>query len=96
MMVAFGTGVNVTDSDRSSTDVQSVYSILDNTRYKTLSAGGVKINTDTGDNGVIPSAISGTSQLVEQEMDGSAGGSTRFWKMKNHDVTFTGAGAKKG
>ena len=96
MMVAFGTGVNVTDTDRSSTDVQSVYSILDNTRYKTLVSGGVKINTDTSDNGVIPTAISGTSQLVEQEMNGSAGGSTRFWKMKNNDVTFTGAGAKKG
>ena len=37
MMVAFGTGRNVTDDDTKSVDVQTLYSVLDNTRYKEVS-----------------------------------------------------------
>lgn len=33
MMVAFGTGRNVTTSDPDNTDIQTLYSVLDNTRY---------------------------------------------------------------
>lgn len=33
MMVAFGTGRNVTISDPENTDIQTLYSVLDNTRY---------------------------------------------------------------
>lgn len=35
MMVAFGTGRNVTTSDPDNTDIQTMYSVLDNTRYTT-------------------------------------------------------------
>ncbi|WP_284334782.1 pilus assembly protein [Comamonas sp. NoAH] len=35
MMVAFGTGRNVTTSDPDNTDIQTLYSVLDNTRYTT-------------------------------------------------------------
>ena len=38
MMVAFGTGRNVDVYDPSNRDVQSVYSVLDNTRYRTVSS----------------------------------------------------------
>ena len=34
MMVAFGTGRNITKTDAESVDVQTVYSVLDNTRYR--------------------------------------------------------------
>jgi type IV pilus assembly protein PilY1 len=34
MMVAFGTGRNVATEDQASTTVQTVYSVLDNTRYR--------------------------------------------------------------
>ncbi|QTD44765.1 pilus assembly protein [Ottowia testudinis] len=34
MMVAFGTGRNLTLADRSNKDAQSIYSVLDNTHYK--------------------------------------------------------------
>lgn len=34
MMVAFGTGRNVSKTDAESVDVQTVYSVLDNTRYR--------------------------------------------------------------
>ncbi len=37
MMVAFGTGRNVTKTDPSSVDVQTLYSVLDNTRYRQIS-----------------------------------------------------------
>ncbi|WP_027995761.1 pilus assembly protein [Simplicispira psychrophila] len=37
MMVAFGTGRNVSKDDPSSVDVQTVYSVLDNTRYRPIS-----------------------------------------------------------
>lgn len=36
MMVAFGTGRNVDKGDPSNVDVQSLYSVLDNTRYRTV------------------------------------------------------------
>lgn len=37
MMVAFGTGRNITKSDPSSVEVQTIYSILDNSRYREVS-----------------------------------------------------------
>jgi type IV pilus assembly protein PilY1 len=37
MMVAFGTGRNVEKYDPTNRDVQSLYSVLDNTRYRTIS-----------------------------------------------------------
>lgn len=36
MMVSFGTGRNVTKDDPSSVDVQTLYSVLDNTRYRLI------------------------------------------------------------
>lgn len=36
VMVAFGTGRNVTKDDEASVDVQTLYSVLDNTRYKAI------------------------------------------------------------
>jgi len=39
MMVAFGTGRNVSVDDPASTAVQTLYSVLDNTRYTTIDTG---------------------------------------------------------
>lgn len=36
VMVAFGTGRNVTKDDEANVDVQTLYSVLDNTRYKVI------------------------------------------------------------
>lgn len=107
MMVAFGTGVNVTDAHRSSTDVQSVYSILDNTRYKLNSSSKLIINTDISDTppGIVPTSISGTSDLVKQDMVSTTGiagagvsSSRTFWKMTQNEVNYdSSVGAvKKG
>ncbi|KRC24029.1 pilus assembly protein [Acidovorax sp. Root217] len=42
MMVAFGTGRNVDAADPSNVDVQSLYSVLDNTRYRYAGTGASK------------------------------------------------------
>jgi type IV pilus assembly protein PilY1 len=100
MMVAFGTGVNLTDNDRSSADVQTVYSVLDNTKYR-LDSGHVVVNTNTSPKtaanpdggGAIPSAVT-ASALVQQDMTGGpiagAGKSAArtFWQMTQHDVNY--------
>ncbi len=95
MMVAFGTGVNVTDADRTSTDVQSVYSLLDNTRYKQLTTKLI-VNTDTSvaENGVVPESISGRTNLVQQVANSQHSGSGvsagfNFWEMSQNAVDYT-------
>ncbi len=42
MMVAFGTGRNVDTTDPSNFDVQTLYSVLDNTRYREVGSGASK------------------------------------------------------
>ena len=42
MMVAFGTGRNTTKTDPESVDVQTLYSVLDNTRYREVGTGAAK------------------------------------------------------
>lgn len=95
MMVAFGTGVNVTDADRTSTDVQSVYSLLDNTRYKQLTTKLI-VNTDisAAENGVVPESISGRTNLVQQTISTQHSGSGvsagfNFWEMSQNTVDYT-------
>lgn len=97
MMVAFGTGANLTDDQRNSTDVHTVYSVLDNTKYKLVSGGRVAINTTTTANadgiGAIPVAVA-FSDLVQQDMattpiagqNVSAG--RNFWQMTQVDVNY--------
>lgn len=90
MMVAFGTGVNVTDTDRTSTDVQTVYSLLDNTRYKQMT-NNLIVNTDTSpsENGVIPESILNRTKLVQQTLGAQhSGASFDFWEMSQNSVNY--------
>lgn len=99
MMVAFGTGLNVTDANRTSTDVQSVYSILDNTIYQ-FTGTGASTHLEVDPTAPTPAAITGLTDLVEQQFDtsvtggiagsGASAGRT-FWKMQNNPVDFTGS-----
>ena len=95
MMVAFGTGRSLTEGDRTDTSKQSIYSVLDNTRYK-LAGGKVVEDLAT----VTPTPVgTGTGSLVEQKVDGGskagAGLSTGrvFWEMTQNTVDFS---TKKG
>ena len=57
MMVAFGTGRNAGKDDPSSVDVQSLYSVLDNTRYREVSTGlGKRLEVHPGGIGTCPGA----------------------------------------
>lgn len=100
MMVAFGTGRSLTEGDRTDTSKQTIYSVLDNTRYKRITAGpnNGKIELDTSS--VTPTPVgTGTSDLVEQKIDGSGkAGATissgrTFWEMSQNAVDFS---TKKG
>lgn len=98
MMVAFGTGRNITEGDRTdTTSKHTIYSVLDNTIYKLVSG---KVTIDAA---VTPTvAGTGTSNLVQQTMTptavngaGVSSGRT-FWKLSQNPVNYIGAGAKKG
>ena len=98
LMVSFGTGRNISESDRTDKSVQSIYSVLDNTRYKTT-AGAVVVD----DAVIAPAALgSGVSKLVQQIVSTTevigAGASTgrTFGSVTQNDVPYDGAGAKKG
>ncbi|MDO5288921.1 MAG: PilC/PilY family type IV pilus protein [Pseudomonadota bacterium] len=79
MMVAFGTGRNVSMTDPTNVDVQTLYSVLDNTRYRTTGSGDSErlevhpgAGTCPGTNCVPAPAALGTgvtvAQLAEQKI----------------------------
>lgn len=98
LMVAFGTGRSLTEGDRTDTAVQSIYSVLDNTRYKLVSG---KVAEDRSS--VTPTALgSGVANLVQQTVgataiDGEGQSAARdFWTVSQNSVSYQGTGAKKG
>ncbi|WP_278533991.1 pilus assembly protein [Delftia acidovorans] len=74
MLVAFGTGRNITRQDTGNTAVQSIYSILDNTRYKLLADGRVQPCTGDPDSecklpaGQRPAPVSGIGELAKRSV----------------------------
>lgn len=99
LMVAFGTGRNLTEGDRNDVSVQSVYSVLDSTRYK-LDATTRKVVIDS-----VPSAAtpvrSGYDDLVQQTLVSTVAGAgtssdRTFYTLSQNDVPYTGQGQKKG
>lgn len=103
LMVAFGTGRNITEGDRTDTSVQTIYSVLDNTSYKAKKVTTPKTQTIVVINDkVTPEPVgTGTSKLVEHTVGSKITGSgtssgVNFWKVTNEDVKFTGDESKKG
>lgn len=92
LMVAFGTGRSLTQADRQSVAVQTVYSVIDNTQY-TVTKGLLSINTQ-----VAPEAVgTGRSKLVEQKITTAfASAGREFAALSSENVAFTGENAKKG
>ena len=86
MMVAFGTGRNVSTTDANSVDVQTLYSVLDNTRYRTITTSlGKRLQVHpgggtcpNGDDCVpVPAPLGtgvGTAKLAEQKITELSGG----------------------
>jgi len=94
LMVAFGTGQSLTEEDRADRAVQSVYSILDNSRYTIVASGA-----DRGKVAVAASpaaaAVGGRAALSTQGVNsasqtaGTDGAASRsFWKLASQEVTY--------
>lgn len=96
MMVAFGTGRNLTLGDRTDVSAQTFYSVLDSTKYKNSNTGVVSVDP------AFPGAtVAGRNVLVSQSAVGSAAGSgsyaaNTFFSMTQNPVPYTGPSAKKG
>lgn len=102
LMVAFGTGQNLTENDRSDTSVQTVYSILDNTRYEVESTGSNKGKVKVKTSNPTPAAVGDRSALQMESVTGGSGSGTAgaaasagrsFWKLSSTDVTYSCNGA---
>ncbi len=98
LMVAFGTGQNLTVNDRADTSVQTVYSVLDNTRYEIDNTignkGKVKIKTSSP----TPATAGGRSDLQAESVTGGTGSGTAgagasagrsFWKLSSTEVVYS-------
>lgn len=111
LMVAFGTGQNLSEGDRTDISTQTVYSILDNTRYEIESTGSNKGLVKVKASAPTPTVVSGRSELVSQSVTGGAGSGTAgsgvsasraFWKLTTQEVTYkcepaaTGCEVKSG
>lgn len=98
LMVAFGTGRNLTDGDRDDTSKQTVYSILDNTRYNISSNDGNKGKVVIAQSPV-PSRVTGRGELQEQSVDNGngtgtagSGASRSYWTLTSTKVVYSCAG----
>lgn len=112
LMVAFGTGQSLTEGDRSDTSVQTVYSILDNTRYEIENTGTgigkVRIKTSNP----TPATVSSRDALQAESVNNGADNATAgiglgtagtgvstgrsFWTLASQEVTYTCASGATG
>lgn len=97
LMVAFGTGQNLTEGDRSDTSQQTFYSVLDNTRYDVETTGSNKGKIKVNLSNPVPATVSGRSVLQEESVAGGTGNGTKgtgnsasrsFWKLTSTEVTY--------
>lgn len=100
MMVAFGTGRNVTVRDPDNWDSGTLYSVLDNTRYKLVEGGRVQPCLSTSDSvcklrgDQVPKPVA-AGQLIDlgQDRDAVAGSSASagrtFWKVSGSPLDWT-------
>ena len=107
MMVAFGTGRNLTMEDRSATETQAIYSVLDNTRYKPRTSASARLlqvhpgGTEGGATIPAPQALPVDAGLVAQRVASatthsgvgvSAG--TDFWATSGNEVDWNNPATK--
>lgn len=102
LMVAFGTGRNVTENDRTDTATQSFYAVLDQTRYKPA-GNNVEIDS-TQPNPAVTDRTSLVSRTYTATGVAGTGGATglQFWGQEqssgstNAPVEYAGSNAKRG
>lgn len=111
LMVAFGTGRNLTEADRTDTSVQTVYSILDNSRYTISTSGADKGKVTVNATDPVPATVAGRSALQSQAVNNGAGNGASgtgdsanrtYWTLSTQEVNYacdtasTSCTAKKG
>lgn len=108
MMVVFGTGRNVTEADRTDATVQTLYSILDNTRYKLDTAAGPNLGKVLVDTSTVTPAAIGTNgrdtKLAERVFSApviagqGVNSGASYWRMPTTQTTLTYSltGTQKG
>lgn len=69
LMVAFGTGRSLTEGDRTDISTQSLYAILDNTRYEVETAGDARGKVKAKTSNPTPTRITGRGELQVQSVD---------------------------
>lgn len=95
IQIAFGTGRNLTEADRTPSTTQSIYSLWDDAKY-TVAGGVVTLSTTT-------TAINGRTDLTEQSVatavTSTATGTittTDFWNTSENTFSYTGPAKKRG
>lgn len=103
LMVAFGTGRNLTEGDRTDISVQTFYSVHDNTRYALIATGNDKGKVEVSTASASSPISNGRSDLVVRTFnstaiagEGSSAG-LDFWNMGSQStLNYTGSNAKRG
>ncbi|MET1114258.1 MAG: PilC/PilY family type IV pilus protein [Comamonas sp.] len=98
LMVAFGTGRNITEGDRTDVSVQSIYSLLDSTLYQAVS-GSVAVDTTNGQPQPIGTGLSNLQQqtVSNTAIAGQGDSSARtFYTVSQNAVAYSGSSARKG
>jgi type IV pilus assembly protein PilY1 len=94
IMLAIGTGQNLTNADRSTTTTESIYALYDNSTFS-VSGSAVTLKDTT----VINNATSNPSlptSLVQQSIDGHACERYQLLQVHRHPVVYTGGSPKRG
>ena len=103
--VAFGTGQSLTEGDRSDTSLQTIYSVLDNTRYDIESTGSNKGKVVVNVSSPVPTTVSGRSVLQSESVTDGTGSGTKgtgtsasrsFWDLDTTEVTYACESASTG
>lgn len=98
LMVAFGTGRNITEGDRTDVSVQTIYSVLDSTLYKFVNG---KLTVDSA-NGAPQPVGTGWANLVQQTVSnvaipgGGVNSERTFYTVSQNTTSFSGSNARKG
>ena len=86
VLLAFGTGQELTVADRTSTSKQTLYAIWDNTKFNPM--GSPKMS--------LGSAITTGRAALAQQTEIAAVPGTNYSKTSTNPVIYSGAGAKRG
>lgn len=95
LMVAFGTGRALTEGDRTDVSTQSLYAILDNTRYEVETAGDARGKVKIKTSEPTPTRVNSRAELQAQSVDddskrqgGGISSGRTFWKLDATKVRY--------